>query len=163
MDISRANLKHNIADQQVRLHQLARFAPKDRINQQMIAEDCWGLDAFSEKLERTPGADVKEIKAASDVRGDKRAAAVTYAAPALATTILVASAAAHGSILLGLGGAALTLTGGLIGRALAHKAEHDFQESVDQYSKPVGPSDFESKAEWNLSGPPRHREPSIEA
>ena len=136
MNIPRGNLQNHVSQVQANVHKSA-VSVASEFHHKVMAERCWEVDAFADKLERTPGADSQQITEASQARGTTRAKICAWAGAALAGAAVITPVVLGGPLSVGLMLGGTALLGGLTARHMAVTGEDDFQKSVQAFSQEV--------------------------
>lgn len=138
MEISRSQIQFHATKTSQALHKATDANRLSPFAQRTLGDRSAAVDDFVDRLDRTPGTNEAEIRAASQTRGADRAkigrllGALVGGTAAMAT---VAMGGPFGAALIYGGGA---LAAGFFGGEKAKDIEQDFQKNLGNFSHEIG-------------------------
>lgn len=138
MDISRSQIHFHATQTSQALHKAGESRGLSQFAQTTLGDRSAAVDDFVDRLERTPGTNEAEIRAASQARGSERANIGRWVGVALGGTVVLATLACGGPFGAALVGGGSALLAGFFGGEKAKDIEQDFQKNLGNFSHEIG-------------------------
>lgn len=156
MNVSRAQFQSHVSQTSQALHRAAGQAGGE-FEHKVIADRCFAVDGFADKLERTAGSNQSEIKETSQARASSRAQIGRWAGLILGGAVVLGTVALGGPLAAGLMYGAGALATGVLGGELAKDNEKKFQEQLSTFGQEIAqgqPADATSGLKLEGGGVP---------